>query len=91
MNEHKRMSYSLVEETCPILDELGYDLIDNLSSIVEDSNRDQLMKSVMNMVELVKKYGTVPLREALNKNCHELIEVKAELQFLKNKENENVY
>lgn len=91
MNEHKRMSYSLVEETCPILDELGYDLIDNLSSIVEDSKRDQLMKSVVNMIELVKKYGTVPLREALNKNCYELIEVKAELQFLKNKENENVY
>ena len=84
MNEHKRMSYSLVEETCPILDELGYDLIDNLSSIVEDSNRDQLVKSVVNMIELVKKYGTVPLREALNEKCRELIEARAEILFLKN-------
>lgn len=91
MNQHKRMSYSLVEETCPILDELGYDLIDNLSSIVKDSNRDQLMKSVVNMIELVKNYGTVPLREALNEKCRELIEARAEILFLKNKETENGY
>lgn len=91
MNQHKAMSFSIIEETCPILDELGYDLIDNLSSIVKNSNRDQLMKSVMNMIELVKKYGTVPLREALNEKCRELIEARAEILFLKNKETENGY
>lgn len=84
MNQHKSMSYSIVEETCPILDEIGYELIDNLSSIIEDSNREQLVKSVIASVELMKKYGTIPLREALNETCRELIEARAEILFLRN-------
>lgn len=84
MNQHKSMSYSIVEETCPILDELGYELIDNLSSLIEDSNREQLVKSVIASVELMKKYGTIPLREALNETCRELIEARAEILFLRN-------
>lgn len=84
MNQHKSMSYSIVEETCPILDELGYELIDNLSSLIEDSNRDQLVKSVIASIELMKKYGTIPLREALNETCRELIEARAEILFLRN-------
>ena len=84
MNQHKSMSYSIVEATCPILDELGYELIDNLSSIIEDSNREQLVKSVIASVELMKKYGTIPLREALNETCRELIEARAEILFLRN-------
>lgn len=84
MNQHKSMSYSIVEATCPILDELGYELIDNLSSLIEDSNREQLVKSVIASVELMKKYGTIPLREALNETCRELIEARAEILFLRN-------
>lgn len=84
MNQHKSMSYSIVEETCPILDELGYELIDNLSSLIEDSNREQLVKSVIASIELMKKYGTIPLREALNETCRELIEARAEILFLRN-------
>lgn len=84
MNQHKSMSYSIVEETCPILDEIGYELIDNLSSLIEDSNREQLVKSVIASVELMKKYGTIPLREALNETCRELIESRAEILFLRN-------
>ena len=84
MNQHKSMSYSIVEETWPILDELGYELIDNLSSLIEDSNREQLVKSVIASVELMKKYGTIPLREALNETCRELIEARAEILFLRN-------
>ena len=91
MNEHKRMSYSLVEETCPILDELGYDLIDNLSSLFEDSNRVHLVNLVNQSFELSKKYCTLPLRDALNEKCRELIEARAEILFLKNKETENGY
>ena len=84
MNQHKSMSYSIVEATCPILDELGYELIDNLSSLIEDSNREQLVKSVIASIELMKKYGTIPLREALNETCRELIEARAEILFLRN-------
>ena len=84
MNQHKSMSYSIVEATCPILDEIGYELIDNLSSLIEDSNREQLVKSVIASIELMKKYGTIPLREALNETCRELIEARAEILFLRN-------
>ena len=90
MNQHKSMSYSIVEETCPILDELGYELIDNLSSLIEDSNREQLVKSVIASVELMKKYGTVPLREALNDTCRKYIDLETELSFFRNATNYDI-
>lgn len=89
-NKHRKMSYSLVEETCPILDELGYELIDNLSSLIEDSNREQLVKSVIASIELIKKYGTVPLREALNDTCQKYIDLETELSFFRNATNYDI-
>lgn len=91
MKQHKAMSFSIIEETCPILDDIKDDLIDNLSSLFEDSNRVHLVNLVNQSFELSKKYCTLPLRDALNEKCRELIEARAEILFLKNKETENGY
>ena len=79
------VSHSLVEETCPYVDEITNEMIsDILSLILVDRRIEVKIENIIkNSIESIKSGGTIPLREALTSKCDQVIDLEEELHHTK--------
>lgn len=74
MKESVKLALRYVPYTCPTLDSMAQDLIDQLP--------EKYSKDILEFVENIKKDITCPMRTALEQVCEELIEVRSQNETL---------
>lgn len=79
------VSHSLVEETCPYVDEIANEMISDILSLVDVDRRIEVKieNIIKNAIESIKSGGTIPLREALTSKCDQVIDLEEELHYTK--------
>ena len=62
---HEKKSFRYVKETCPTLDEIVHDLLEEVNDYIDYDARDDLIPMFSGAAEKIKDKCTKPLREAL--------------------------
>lgn len=80
MSRHaQRESYSRCPETCPAVDKVAFEWMQNVDHEIPAWLED----SLQNMVDSTKLVGTNKLRDALTEACSDLLECHEEIESLK--------
>lgn len=78
-----KLSYDKIGETCPILDNLVYDTIKEIDKLELESDVSNKIEEIINeLIEDVKKYATIPLRDNLTETCGDLLRLEDDIESL---------
>lgn len=72
------MSFNMCEATCPYVDDKAYELFDNIVGLIKmtDEEKSEVFDLVHKFAEDFKNVGTIKLRDALDRACEEILELK---------------